>query len=67
LGPCAEWNAMNKVPSRVPSTIATAVHAKLRPRLMPMGPVAKLTSSALPTNQTAPRCHALPWRSLRGT
>lgn len=42
---------------------SNAVRAKLRPSGMLIGPVARLTSSALPTNQTAARCQARPVRS----
>ncbi len=58
---------MKNVPNSDPSTVATTVHVSPAPMLRAVTPVAIAVRLMLPTNQMAPRCGTLPWRSELGT
>ena len=58
---------MNSVPTRTPAMIAIAAQMKLSPSDTPSRPTASVEIWALPWNQTGPRCHGLPCRSVTGT
>ena len=58
---------MNSVPIRVPVMIAITDQIRFSPSETPIAPTANVDNCAFPWNQTGPRCHGFPCRSLTGT
>ena len=66
-GPWFAWNAMKKVPNRVPRTTAATDQARVSPTAGPMKPVTIVVTTKLPVNQNGPWCQTFPCRSFSGT
>ncbi len=62
-GPWAAWKAWKAVPIRMPSTLATTVPARDRPRLGPTKPTAMDMKWKLLRNQNGPWSRIFPCRS----
>ncbi len=58
---------MNRVPSRVPSTIEISDQTRLPPSKKLIRPTASVAICALDMNHSGPRCQSLPCRSSSGT
>ena len=58
---------MNSVPTRMPSTMASADQNSDAPSLMLIRPTASVAICALDMNHSGPRCQIRPCRSFDGT
>lgn len=65
-GPCAEWNAVNTVPTAAPSTMATNDVRNDAPRDAPTMPVASVVRFAFDMNHSGNSIEGLPRRSPSG-
>ena len=65
-GPCAEWNAVNTVPTAAPVTMATSEVRNEAPSAAPTIPVASVVRFALDMNHSGNSVDGFPRRSVRG-